>query len=703
MSLFLFFVGFVSILGQVALLRELVVALFGSELVYLLAISFWMVWTGVGALLGRRGDDRGAMSLCRGGFLLGAALPGSVLLARAARLLFRSTPGAYLPFEQQVAAILLVLAPVGLLIGYLFVRAARLRVRRGGSFAAAYGIESLGGVAGGIAATFLLAGRLPAISTALLASALSFGFAAWVGGRRWGCRIPGAVLGLLSLFLLLFLGSGIDRATLRWHFPALLESRDSPYGRVTLTRWGDPIAFFENGALAFETESTDPEEIVHLTLLQHPDPRRVLVLGGGVAGSVREALRHHLDHVTYVEIDETVLDLARRHLPATLSRFLDAPETRIVVGDGREFLRRAEETYDAVIVEMPEPVSGGANRYYTMEFFTECREKLVVGGVLGFRLASSEQYWTSQLIRRNGSIYRALTSVFSDAVVLPGTKNIFLASKENLPRDPDLLGRRYQERGLEGRLVTPFYIEYLYTNDRFREVEELLEGSGAPVNTDGRPICYSFTVFLWLSRFYRSLGEVSVGGGRFLWWALPAVGVLFLGSRRWRRAPLFLLVALAGMVGIVVEFAVLLRFQTASGVLYRDIGLILAGFMAGLGLSPLPGRAAARMRGGGALLAASLVAVSGLSIALFRWSGVGSAAVSSLWLLVVAASVGAVYCYATEKAAGSGPSLYAADLLGGSAGAVVGSLFLLPLLGLDAAMLWLSALSLFGLLLLRRG
>ncbi|MFH1681716.1 MAG: hypothetical protein ABIH26_13875 [Candidatus Eisenbacteria bacterium] len=702
MCFVLIFIGFVSILGQVVLLRELAVAFFGSELVVLLSISFWMIWTGAGALAGRRMGEGNAADPARCLALLGLAIPGTVVLARALRPLLHATPGAFLPVGQQIGALAVVLAPVGFLLGLAFVRAARRSTAFGGGFAPAYGLESLGGVAGGIASALLLAAGAPASAVSLLLGAAALFVASFFPGLPIAWRLLSRIAGAALVGVFLLGGEEADRATLRWHFPSLLESRDSPYGRITVTERGGQIVFFENGALSFETESTDPEELVHLALVQREAPESVLLVGGSLTGALAETRKHRPARIDVLEMDRVLLDLGRAHLPEETRFQVDAPEVRLILGDPRRAAREGERRYDAVLVDMPDPGSGASNRFYTREFFRDAAGLLRPGGVFAFRLASAEQLWTAQLARRNASIHRALREAFSDAVVLPGTVNVFLASDRTLERDPAALGRRLEERGVEIRLVNDAYIRYLYTNDRFREIEKTLAAHETPVNSDGRPVCYSFTILLWLSRFHRSFADLDVPGAASIWALLLLVLAVLLMLRRGSSRTEAFVVALAGFAGIVVEFAVLLRFQTASGVLYRDIGLLLSGFMGGLALSPPAGRLAARSPRGGPVLLLALALHASLSVLLFHWSGAQSVLVSFVWLLLGALFVGAVFCRAAERRSASGEVLYAADLLGGSVGALAGSLVFLPLLGMDSAVLWTASAALLGLMAVRR-
>ena len=129
-------------------LRELLVASFGSELVYLLGLAGLLLGTALGALLGplaRRSPGERVEGQVRAGLLLYALLlPAAVVVARALRRLLRGTPGAYLPLGAQLAGLALVLLPLGLLAGLLFQRAAAVALARGRTLAGAYAVEKIG-------------------------------------------------------------------------------------------------------------------------------------------------------------------------------------------------------------------------------------------------------------------------------------------------------------------------------------------------------------------------------------------------------------------------------------------------------------------------------------------------------------------------------------------------------------------------------
>ena len=716
MILWLLAIGVVSVLGQVVLLRELNVAFFGTELIYILAIGFWLLWTATGAALGLRAHVP-AGGRVRVLLVLSAwVLPLAVVWIRALRILLGGVPGAYLPFPHQLLGMALSLLPIGLMLGLLFQWSAKIFVGGRRTLAAAYAIESVGGLIGGIVATLFLKWGTQNLTAALLCGLLALVAAVYPPHRdrpRW--LVPSVIVTAGLLAVALWQGSRIDDRLTAWNHPQLVASRDSPYGRVTITRASGQLSVFENDALAFESEGTSAEEFVYLAALQRSRPQTVLVLGGGVEGLVEEVLVHQPAAVDYVELNQVLLDLLRPRLPAETRAALDAESVTVSIADPRRFLER-ESTYDLILVGMPGPDSGQTNRYYTREFFAQCAQRLGNDGVLALRLRGAENLWTPLLARRTASVRRSLRSVFHDVVVLPGVTNIVLASRRPLPRDPEILVGHMEERGVEGELVIPAYVRYLYTNDRFFEIEELLEATQAPLNSDVRPICYQYTMLLWLSRFYLGAATIEVpaldprefGGKPEAWVVLAVLAVVFVLSRRWPLLRRSILAALAGFIGMVLEIVLILHYQTSRGVLYQDLGLLLTLFMAGLALGSAAihrraRRSASPSRLTGSWLVGAMVALNLVTASLLGAGLIRGLIETALLLLACGFLVAAVFAYASlhrrpDQRSVISP-LYAADLLGGCVGSLVASLILVPLAGLTGTALVMAIIAMLALLL----
>jgi spermidine synthase len=123
------------------------------------------------------------------------------------------------------------------------------------------------------------------------------------------------------------------------------------------------------------------EMIAYVPLLSHPDPRRVLVIGGGDGGTVRECLKHpSVEHVELVEIDAMVVDACREHLPATAA-CLDDPRARVTIADGVAFVAETDQRFDVVLVDSTDPV-GPAAPLFGPEFYGDVARVLTDEGIV---------------------------------------------------------------------------------------------------------------------------------------------------------------------------------------------------------------------------------------------------------------------------------------------------------------------------------
>ena len=123
------------------------------------------------------------------------------------------------------------------------------------------------------------------------------------------------------------------------------------------------------------------EMIVHVPMCVHPHPERVLVIGGGDGGTVRELLRYAcVKQIDLVEIDEEVVKVCRKYLPQTAAGLSDA-RVHAHYEDGLKFVRHYEDTYDLIIVDSTDPFGPGEG-LFTREFYGNCNKALHADGIM---------------------------------------------------------------------------------------------------------------------------------------------------------------------------------------------------------------------------------------------------------------------------------------------------------------------------------
>ncbi|MEA4923842.1 MAG: polyamine aminopropyltransferase [Syntrophomonadaceae bacterium] len=123
------------------------------------------------------------------------------------------------------------------------------------------------------------------------------------------------------------------------------------------------------------------EMISNIALNSHPAPAKVLIIGGGDGGALREVVKHPLvKQATLVEIDERVIAASREFFPQLACSF-DDPKSVVVVADGIEYIKQRKNEFDIIMIDSTEPV-GPAVQLFSADFYRECFAALKEDGML---------------------------------------------------------------------------------------------------------------------------------------------------------------------------------------------------------------------------------------------------------------------------------------------------------------------------------
>jgi spermidine synthase len=315
--------GLGALLAQIILLRELMVVFSGNELSTGVMLSAWLLWTALGsAVLGVCSDRiRGKPPFFSSvQLILAFLLPASFLLARYLRPLMGVPAGEIASLPQMVIGIFLLLIPFCLLSGFLFALGCSLLGeilgKEARSVGAVYAYEALGAGIGGVVFSYLLIHVFNPWQVVLLTAAL-LSFSSLLLSRRLR---PIAFLWIGLLFgTLVFYGARLNLVSQGWAWGGyqVKASTDTIYGNITVLSDGPQVSFFENGVWNFtHPDPLTAEESVHFALLEHPMPRALLLIGGGVGGLIGEALKHpSLRHMDYVELDPNLIPVLGSSTP----------------------------------------------------------------------------------------------------------------------------------------------------------------------------------------------------------------------------------------------------------------------------------------------------------------------------------------------------------------------------------------------------
>jgi len=751
--------GFASMISQILLLRELLVVFYGNELSAGIMLASWLLWVSLGSialnkLLDCVENQAKLKSISAPAFhalLISIAfiVPFTIYIIRNSRNILGVSPGEIIGILPMAALSFVLLAPACLVFGALFALSCRLLTkdspRPDEEVGRVYLWEAFGAVGGGILFNFALVYLFAPVQIALLCGALAIASVLFITDRneskiRWSATL---VLMAVVLSLVFFGAARLDLSLrkIQWNRLNLVSSKDSKYGNIALTRLDSQFNLFENGLLVASTN--DPltaESSVHYALLEHPCPRKVLLIGGSLTGALDEVLKHPVEKVDCVELDPALIKTGSDNYPESLLKGFNDRRVSFHYTDGRLFVKRLAGKkfvkYDVVILALPDPFTAQINRFYSLEFFKETASILNTGGVFSFSLTSSENYVSPLQGRFLSSIYRTLKEVFTDVKIIPGDSAVFLASPSNglLTYDYGLLLKRYDDRRLNLGYVNRYYLPDRFNPERIEYLQGVVDRSAdADINRDFRPIGYFFDMVLWSSQYSPAarenlvkLGDLekkTVGLALFIKF-LILLG-LQLSTPRLKNLGVVLSVGTTGLSGMLLQIAIILAFQVIYGYVYYNIGMIFASFMAGLVLGSA---LAVKILKTGKnpmniyrFIQFSLAAYSFLLPFIFfflslvcRGGAFASAAGQVIFAILpglVGLAGGMQFPLATkiclgQRASGAAVAglLYGVDLIGACAGALFTSAVLIPVLGISSACYLTGILNtlVLALLLLRR-
>lgn len=593
-----FMLGFLSILSQIVILRELIVVFYGNEMAYAIILGSWLFGTGVGAQLGAFFSSKikdSSLWLKMMAVVLFVLLPVYPLVIRLLKIFLDIRLGEIIGLVPMAVSSFLLVMPVTVLFGAMYTllcqsHAVTLKSEQD-DVGVVYLWESLGAALGGVLFSFVLIHFCSSFQILFTAGCLNLFLVVKHFAHKGFRLLAQGCFVVLSLLLLLFVIPRIDAVSVKkqWKDMDVVTSVNSIYSNLTLVQSKDVFSLYENGVLSFTTQDDlTSEENVHYALLAHKAPKNVLLVGNGIGGTLDELLKYKDLHIDYVELDGKVIDVAKQYLPVEDLMSLKNERVHLIYSDARYFIKTAQQQYDIVLLNVSDPYTATLNRYYTVEFFEEVKRILLPGGMMALSVSSAENYLSKQNRAFLQSINTTLKQVYPEVKSLPGENHIFLASQDlqAISTNPQQLIQRHAQRGVVTKHVTEFYIPFRLSADRVAYIEEVLKVDGL-INRDFRPIAYFFDMLLFSSHFD---GRANQFIAALSWLRLKYVlsfllllfCIIFFWGRKRVGFSLGLSIMTTGFCEIIFQIIVIVAFQSLYGFAYYKIGLIVASFMGGL-------------------------------------------------------------------------------------------------------------------------
>jgi spermidine synthase len=717
-------IGLSGIVAQVLLLRELLINFYGNELTIGIILANWIMAEACGVfcagkIVDRIKDKFSAFILFQ--VLFSISLPASIFLCRIIKSISGIPFGEAVGIPQVFLGSFIVVSLVSFSHGALFSSVCKihslLTLEPKASLGKVFALENLGTIIGGLAVTYLLIPFLKTFEAAFIISLLNLSFSIFFYkylSKPW--RWLNSVL-ILLILIISFLGKtdflesfSISR---QWSNLKVLESRNSPYGNVTVTRQREQVTFFYNGLPIITTPFPDltfVQEFGNLPLLFHESPEDILVINAGAGGLINEVLKHSIKRLDYAELDPLLIEMVKKYPCALTENELTDKRVNVAGVDGRLFVKNTTTRYDVILLGIAKPVDLETNRFLTEEFFRLAKERLNYNGIVAFCLPGSLTYISKELNNLNACILSSFKDTFKCVRIIPGDYNMYLGSDSGsvLSIDSQLVSVRMNQRKIKADILVPDYLDYRLSRKWIDWFSNSIKANSwsSEQNSDIRPIAVFNMLILWnkqyssfLSNFFSALKRINLFTVTLFLFILGGGLYLLQPNRYSARTALAYSIFTTGFFGMLANLLLLFAFQVCYGVLYQVLGLFMSIFTAGVVLG---GCIIAKNKNNqelrvfriiellilafvllGAITIADLIEYKGNPIFIFM----PLFFICGLFLGLEFPLAGRSYLGKDAEIGKTAGVLYASDLLGGWLAGVLGGIILLPILGMVKACL----------------
>lgn len=734
-------IGFSAIVAQMIFMRELLIVFYGNELSLGIMLAVWLLFTALGSVLVPKIIFQRLSPRFKLGFfqlVCAGMLPAILFLIKTIRPLMGITSGEMTGSFQVILISTITLAPFCICSGFLYTAACQWHAGISGSrsytIGRVYLLEAFGSGLGGLATGFIFIPLFNAAAILWLLATANL-MSVWL---LFAAKTPSPrKTGMAGLFLIL---SGISTAGFlfshryqvfcdrtAWKGLNLIGSRNTIYGNLAVTKTEGQYSFFQNGLHAFTVpDPLSAEESLHYALLQHPHPERILLIGNGLGGKIREGLKYgSVQRIDYIELDPEIVRMARQLLPAEFTRILNSDRLQIVFTDGRRYIQETKNKYDVILLDLPDPYTAQLNRFYTYEFFKAASSRLNENGVCVFKVTASENMIGPELADLLSVLYATFSRVFKQIVLIPGETVRFIGTQKQgfITADPDQLIRRLNANELKTRYFREYYLPYQLSKERRDYLKSKIHSvTDKNINHDLKPVGYYYDAVLWATYFSSVFKKLFLVFSRLhpqYIYIITVVSTLFLAciaiyikyeNKRTRLAVQYSIYN-TGFAEMSIEIILLLVFQTFYGNIYHLLIFILTSTMLGLSCGSLIGNKQRSVKSSlrHFQILQLLMTVYPLLLMLLFITLVHSASIPAngfftgmfMILAFIAGFIGGYQfpianriMMASEKTlSDTAGALYALDLTGSAFGAFFISVFMIPLYGVLPALLLLSVMN----------
>jgi spermidine synthase len=209
--------------------------------------------------------------------------------------------------------------------------------------------------------------------------------------------------------------------------------------------------------LSTEFEYIYHEMLVHPAMLSHRNPRRVLIVGGGDGGSLREVVKHPVKEIYLVDIDKKVIEVSKKYLPSVSAGAFEDKRLKVFVEDASKFLENYQNFFDVIIEDLTDP-KGPSLSLWEKKFYSKILKALKKGGIASMQLGYFKERFSKRLrekAKKNFPFF-SLHSAFVDC--FPMDEHVFFLGSKDFDFEKisfEQIQRKFQRLNLKTKYYNP--------------------------------------------------------------------------------------------------------------------------------------------------------------------------------------------------------------------------------------------------------
>lgn len=260
-----------------------------------------------------------------------------------------------------------------------------------------------------------------------------------------------------------------------------IYTETSPFQKIDFFTSDDFGTFFTLDGLMMVNEKDEfiyHDMITHVPMATNPDAKKVLVIGGGDGGTVRELTRYNtIEQIDMVEIDEAVVRACQKYLTITSNKLEDS-RVNLYFTDGIEYIKNKENYYDMILVDSTDPIGPGEG-LFTRAFYQDCYNALTINGIL---VNQHESPYYARDVKAMKKAHNKIKQIFPISKVYqfhmptyPSGHWLFGFASKNLDPVKDIKKERWEDFGIKtkyyntdlhiGCFALPTYVKELLEQD----------------------------------------------------------------------------------------------------------------------------------------------------------------------------------------------------------------------------------------------